>query len=67
MTKRAQSWITEEMVARIKAAPNGKVAAELTGVSHSHAKNIRRGTARADFANPFGGLMASNDSGRRAA
>ena len=70
LTVRARSWITEEMVQQIKAARTGKEAHEATGVSLSHCKAIRRGAARASFANPFSGLgmLASNDSqSRRAA
>lgn len=66
-TKLRDSWITPEVIEKIKAAPNGRIAAELTGVSHSHAKNIRNGTARQDYSNPFGQLLAANDSKRKAA
>lgn len=59
MTKRARSWITDEMVAQIRTAnvASRKIAAD-TGVSLSHVKAIRRGQARRDYANPLGGLMA---------
>jgi hypothetical protein len=60
MAVRAKSHITDEIVERIRAAegPTHLIAAE-TGVSLSHAKNIRRGTARKDYvANPFAGLGA---------
>jgi hypothetical protein len=60
MSARARSHITEEVVERIRAAegPTHLVAAE-TGVSLSHAKAIRSGTARKEYvANPFAGLGA---------
>lgn len=58
LAMRARSHITEEVVQRIREfeGPIRLICAE-TGVSQSHAKNIRRGTARRDFiASPFAGL-----------
>jgi hypothetical protein len=60
LTMRARSKYSDEVVERIRTAdgPAHLVAAE-TGVSLSHAKNIRRGTARKDYLdNPFAGLGA---------
>lgn len=58
-SKRAKSWITEEMVEQIRMAdgPATRIAAE-TGVSHSHVKAIRRGASRKPLASPFTGLGA---------
>lgn len=65
-TKRAASWITEEMVRQIRHATvsSSQIAAEMN-VSESHVKAIRRGTARREASNPFGGLLRSQE--RRAA
>lgn len=59
LMKRAASWITDELVQQIRMAPApaSRIAQE-TGVSLSHVKAIRRGTARRDFSSPFAGLMA---------
>lgn len=68
-TKRAKSHISEELVQRIRDAegPASRIARE-TSISLSHVKAIRRGTARRDWTkNPFAGLLAANDSTRRAA
>ena len=58
-TRRATSWITEDMVKQIRNAPPpaSRIAAE-TGVSLSHVKAIRRGAARRDLSSPFAGLRA---------
>jgi hypothetical protein len=70
LTKRAASWITEELVQTIKAhaGPASRIASE-TGVSLSHVKAIRRGAARRDFSSPmvgmFTSLLASNESSAR--
>jgi hypothetical protein len=58
-TKQATSRITADMVQRIRLAPPpcSRIAHEV-GVSVSHVKAIRRGTARRDLGNPFAGLMA---------
>lgn len=56
-TKRAQSHITEQVVQAIRNADSSRQAASQFGVSLSHCKAIRRGTARVG-ANPFAGLMA---------
>ncbi|MBX3610381.1 MAG: hypothetical protein KF871_10855 [Hydrogenophaga sp.] len=57
--KRAQSWITDEMVEQIRLAPgpSSRIAAE-TKVSLSHVKAIRRGSARRPIGTPFAGLGA---------
>jgi hypothetical protein len=57
-TKRARSAISDETVQAIRNAPGpcSRIAAE-TGVSESHIKAIRRGTARRDLSNPFGALF----------
>lgn len=57
-TKRARSAIDEDVVRGIRNAPGpcSRIADE-TGVSLSHVKAIRRGTARRDLSNPFGGLL----------
>lgn len=68
-TKRAKSHISDELVQRIRTAegPTSRISRE-TGVSQAHVKAIRRGTARRDWTNnPFAGLLAANDSTRRAA
>lgn len=67
MTKRAKSWITDEMVALIRAARNGPEAAHETGVSLSHCKAIRRGIARKDYSSPWASMPAANDANRRRA
>ncbi len=67
MTRRANSWITEEVVGRVRTAPTAQAAHDETGVSLSYCKAIRRGCFRRDFNNPFVGLLAANDSTRRAA
>lgn len=58
-TKRAKSEIDEDVVRGIRNAPGpcSQIADE-TGVSLSHVKAIRRGTARRDLSNPFGHLIA---------
>ena len=58
-TKQANSRITQELVQRIRLAPPpcSRIAQDV-GVSLSHVKAIRRGTARRDLGNPFAGLMA---------
>lgn len=58
-TKHANSRITADMVQRIRLAPPpcSRIASEV-GVSVSHVKAIRRGTARRDLGNPFAGLVA---------
>lgn len=57
--KRAKSWITEDLVNQIRVAPApaSRIAKE-TGVSLSHVKAIRNGSARRDFSSPFAGLLA---------
>lgn len=55
-TKRKRSWITDEMVAAIRAAESREEAIKLTGVSPQHVSAIRRGDARRDLSNPFAGL-----------
>ena len=59
LTKRAASWISDELVQQIRVAPApaSRIAKE-TGVSLSHVKAIRRGAARRDISSPFAGLMA---------
>ena len=58
-TKHAKSRITADMVQAIRLAPPpcSRIASEV-GVSLSHVKAIRRGTARRDLGNPFAGLVA---------
>lgn len=58
-TKRAKSAISDALVEQIRNAPAPcwRIAAE-TGVSLSHVKAIRRGTARRDLSSPFGWLLA---------
>jgi hypothetical protein len=58
LSKRAQSTISDELVERIRAADNGRKAADETGVSYSHAKAIRAGRSRKDYSSPFAGLGA---------
>lgn len=58
MTKRAKSWITEDVVSKVRSARTAVEASELTGVSLSHSKAIRRGEARRDYGSPFAGLGA---------
>lgn len=72
MNKRAKSHITDETVALIRASASSRTAHAETGVSLSHCKAIRRGSARRDLSSPFAGLFtrfasASNDGKRRAA
>jgi hypothetical protein len=67
VAKRANSPITEDVVQKIREAESGRAAADSTGVSYSHAKAIRAGRARKEYANPFSGLGAANDSNRRRA
>jgi len=57
--KHAKSRITPDMVQAIRMAPPpcSRISAEV-GVSLSHVKAIRRGTARRDLVNPFFGLLA---------
>jgi len=63
--KRAKSWITEDMVEHIRAAPGpASRIAEQTKVSLSHVKAIRRGDARRPLANPFGGLFQPTQPSR---
>ncbi len=59
LTKRAASWISDELVQQIRMAPPpaSRIAAE-TRVSLSYVKAIRRGAARRDISSPFAGLMA---------
>lgn len=57
LAKRAKSWITDEMVAQIRAADTGTIAHKETGVSLGHVKAIRRGTARVDYASPFSAML----------
>lgn len=58
ITKRAQSWITDELVEQIRIAPgpSKKISLE-TKVSLSYVKAIRRGVARKPLGSPFAGLM----------
>lgn len=58
-TKHAKSRITADMVQAIRLAPPpcSRIESEV-GVSLSHVKAIRRGTARRDLGNPFAGLVA---------
>lgn len=58
LKKRAESWITDELVQQIRVAPGpaSRISLE-TKVSLSHVKAIRRGTARRDISSPFAGLM----------
>jgi hypothetical protein len=58
MTKRAMSPYGAEAIAIVKDAPSASEAARRTGMSPSHAKAIRRGTARQDYSSPFAGLGA---------
>lgn len=55
-TKRTQSHISEQVVQAIRNACSSRVAAREFGVSVSHCKAIRRGTARVGT-NVFAGLM----------
>lgn len=66
MAARARSQISDETVERIRNAEGPThLIATATGVSLSHAKNIRRGTARREYlANPFAGLLGPNDRKR---
>lgn len=58
-SKRAKSWITDDMVEHIRMAPGpASRIAEETRVSVSHVKAIRRGDARRPLASPFSGLGA---------
>lgn len=72
LSRRAGSWITDDMVATIRAARSASHGAELTGVSLGYCKDIRSGKNRRDYSSPFVSLMpsrqpAANESGRRAA
>lgn len=67
MTKRARSRFTAGDIELVKAARSGAAASLAVGMSESYAKAIRAGTARRDYSSPFAGLIAANDSRRRAA
>lgn len=58
LTKRAKSHISDELVKWIKDAPGTcRDIAHGAGISLSHIKAMRNGTARKDYSNPFAGLM----------
>lgn len=71
LTQRAKSRISEETVVLIRSAESATAVSRATGVSLSYVKAIRRGVARKDYSNPFAGLfsglLAANETGRRAA
>lgn len=74
MSRRAGSWITDEIVHQVRAARTALEAHQLTGVSLGYCKDIRAGKNRRDYSSPFVSLMpsragqrAANDSARRAA
>lgn len=71
-TKRARSHISEEVVDRVRSADgSSREIAARENISISHVKAIRRGLSRRPLGSPFAGLftglMAANDSKRRAA
>lgn len=57
MTRRAGSWITDEVVEQVRAASSAAEAARLTGVSLGYCKDIRAGKNRRDYSSPFVSLM----------
>lgn len=59
MAIRAKSRFSEDLIQRVRTMPPPctAISAE-TGISLSHVKSIRRGTARVPFSNPFAGLGA---------
>jgi len=60
ITRAAQSRFNAEAIERVRSHPGtAKAAAKEVGMSHSHAKAIRRGESRAALVrNPFAGLFS---------
>lgn len=58
LAKRARSPYGADAIAIVMGAETAKQGAQLTGMSASHAKAIRRGISRRDYSNPFAGLGA---------
>jgi hypothetical protein len=69
---RARSKYSDEVVVTIRTSDEPpRVLSERFGMDESYAAAIRAGKVRKDYSNPFAGLftglLASNDSGRKAA